>query len=59
MSTYILMDDSSIDIEEVDDFSSDVEEIEDFTQTTDSIPDKKVSVSIEQLRKKMEEDKEN
>ena len=54
-----VMDDSSIDIEEVDDFSSDVEEIEDFTQTTDSIPDKKVSVSIEQLRKKMEEDKEN
>jgi len=58
-SEFEVMDDSSIDIEEVDDFSSDVEEIEDFTQTTDSIPDKKVSVSIEQLRKKMEEDKEN
>ena len=51
--------DDSIDIEDVDDFSSDVEEIEEFTQTTDSIPDKKVSVSIEQLRKKMEKDKEN
>tara|TARA_Y100000588_G_C13846418_1_gene750017 strand:- start:31 stop:762 length:732 start_codon:yes stop_codon:yes gene_type:complete len=54
-----IMDESSVDIEEVDDFSSDVEEIEEFTQTTDSIPDKKVSISIEQLRKKMEEDKEN
>ena len=54
-----VMDESSTVIEEVDNFSSEVEEIEDFTQTTDSIPDKKVSVSIEQLRKKMEEDKEN
>ena len=54
-----VMDESSTVIEEVDNFSSEVEEIEEFTQTTDSIPDKKVSVSIEQLRKKMEEDKEN
>ena len=54
-----VMDESPTVIEEVDNFSSEVEEIEEFTQTTDSIPDKKVSVSIEQLRKKMEEDKEN
>ena len=42
-----------------DDFNEEVEEVEEFTQVTDSIPEKKVSVSIEQLRKKMSDDKEN
>ena len=36
-----------------------VEEVEEFTQATDSIPEKKVSVSIEQLRKKISDDNEN
>ena len=36
--------------------ASDDESVEEFTQTTDAIPEKKVSVSIEQLRKKMNED---
>ena len=46
----------------VEDFSSDttsVEEIEEYKQPTDSIPDRKVSVSIDQLRKKMVKDSEN
>ena len=47
------------EVEVVDDFSEDVEEIEEFKQATDSIPEKKISVSIEQLRKKMGDDKEN
>jgi len=42
--------DSSPTIEEVDN-------VEDFTKPTDSIPEKKISVSIEHLRKKMEEEK--
>ena len=46
-------------MEVVDEISSEVEEVEEFTQATDSIPEKKVSVSIEQLRKKMTDDKEN
>ena len=46
----------------VEEFSSDaasVEEIEEYKQPTDSIPDRKVSVSIDQLRKKMVKDSEN
>ena len=54
-----VVDDFGSDIEVVDDFSSDVEEVEEFSQATDSIPEKKISVSIEQLRKKMGDDKEN
>ena len=46
-------------VEDVEDFNSDVVDVEEFSQTTDSIPDRKVSVSIEQLRKKMNDDKEN
>ena len=49
------------DIDPVDDenVEEEVEEVEEFTQATDSIPEKKVSVSIEKLRKKMSDDKEN
>ncbi|MDP6917084.1 MAG: hypothetical protein QF895_03935 [SAR86 cluster bacterium] len=54
-----VFEDDSSDIEVVDDFSEAVEEVEEFTQGTDSIPEKKVSVSIEQLRRKMDDDKEN
>tara|TARA_B100000029_G_scaffold294501_1_gene287851 strand:+ start:1278 stop:3377 length:2100 start_codon:yes stop_codon:yes gene_type:complete len=54
-----VVDDFESDIEVVDDFSSDVEEVEEFSQATDSIPEKKISVSIEQLRKKMSDDKED
>ena len=50
---------SSSDIEVVDDFSSEIEEVEEFEKPTDSIPEKKISVSIEHLRKKMTDDKEN
>ena len=50
---------SSSDIEVVDDFSSEIEEVEEFEKPTDSIPEKKISVSIEHLRKKMADDKEN
>ena len=46
-------------VEEVEDFSSSVEEVEEFSQVTDSIPDRKVSVSIEQLRKKMSEESDD
>jgi len=46
-------------VEDVENFNSDVVDIEEFSQTTDSIPDRKVSVSIEQLRKKMNDDKDN
>ena len=54
-----VFEDDSSEIEVVDDFNEEVEEVEEFTQATDSIPEKKVSVSIEQLRKKMSDDKEN
>ena len=54
-----VFEDNSSDIEVVDDFEEEVEEVEEFTQATDSIPEKKVSVSIEKLRKKMSDDKEN
>ena len=47
------------DIEVVDDFSSEIEEVEEFGKPTDSIPEKKISVSIEQLRKKMSDESEN
>ena len=53
------LEDFSSDVEVVDEISSEVEEVEEFTQATDSIPEKKVSVSIEQLRKKMSDEKEN
>jgi len=53
------LEDFSSDVEIVDEISSEVEEVEEFTQATDSIPEKKVSVSIEQLRKKMSDEKEN
>jgi len=53
------LEDFSSEVEVVDEISSEVEEVEEFTQATDSIPEKKVSVSIEQLRKKMTDDKEN
>ena len=36
-----------------------VEDVEEFEKPTDSIPDKKISVSIEHLRKKMTDNKEN
>ena len=45
-------------VEDIEDFSSDVDKVEEFSQPTDSIPDKKVSVSIEELRKKMSDDKD-
>ena len=47
------------DIEVIDDFSSEIEEVEEFGKPTDSIPEKKISVSIEQLRKKMSDESEN
>ena len=47
------------DIEVVDDLSSEIEEVEEFGKPTDSIPEKKISVSIEQLRKKMSDESEN
>ena len=53
------VEDFSPAVEEVEDFSSGVEEVEEFSQVTDSIPDKKVSVSIEQLRKKMSEENDD
>ena len=53
------LDNVSPGIEVVEEFGSDVEEVEEFTQAAESIPEKKVSVSIEELRKKMSEDKEN
>ena len=53
------LDNVSPEIEVVEEFGSDVEEVEEFTQAAESIPEKKVSVSIEELRKKMSEDKEN
>ena len=46
-------------VEDIEDSSLDVDKVEEFSQPTDSIPDKKVSVSIEQLRKKMNDDKDN
>ena len=59
MSPVTDVGDFSPVIEDVEDFNSDVVDVEEFSQTTDSIPDRKVSVSIEQLRKKMNDDKEN
>ncbi len=53
------LDEVSSEVEEVGDFGLEVEEVEEFTQGAESIPEKKVSVSIEELRKKMSEDKEN
>jgi len=53
------LEDFSSEVEVVDEISSEVEEVEEFTQATDSIPEKKVSVSIEQLRKKMSDEKDN
>ena len=53
------LEDFSSDVEVVEDIASDIEEVEEFTQTTESIPEKKISVSIEQLRKKMSDDSEN
>ena len=47
------------DIEVIDDFSSEIEEVDEFGKPTDSIPEKKISVSIEQLRKKMSDESEN
>ena len=47
------------DIEVIDDFSSEIEAVEEFEKPTDSIPEKKISVSIEQLRKKMSDENEN
>ncbi len=52
----------SPEVEDIDDFSADVEDVDEvgeFTKPTDSIPEKKISVSIEHLRKKMSDDKEN
>ena len=46
-------------VEHIEELSSDVEEVEEFSQPTDSIPDKKISVSIEQLRKKISDDKDS
>jgi len=46
-------------VEDIEELSSDVEEVEEFSQPTDSIPDKKISVSIEQLRKKISDDKDS
>ena len=46
-------------VEDVEEFSSDVEKVEEFSQPTDSIPDKKISVSIEKLRKKISDDKDS
>ena len=52
----------SPEVEDIADFSADVEDVDEvgeFTKPTDSIPEKKISVSIEHLRKKMSDDKEN
>jgi len=58
-STVDVMDNVSPVVENGEDFNSVVEVVEDYSQPTDSIPDRQVSVSIEQLRKKMSEDKDN
>tara|TARA_B100000214_G_scaffold77703_1_gene52438 strand:+ start:2125 stop:4221 length:2097 start_codon:yes stop_codon:yes gene_type:complete len=58
-STIDSLDEVSSKVEEVEEFGADVVEIEEFSQGAESIPEKKVSVSIEELRKKMSEDKEN
>tara|TARA_Y100001934_G_scaffold155739_1_gene186557 strand:+ start:31 stop:1467 length:1437 start_codon:yes stop_codon:yes gene_type:complete len=55
-SSSPMVEEFSSDVESVEALSSDEETVEEFTQTTDAIPEKKVSVSIEQLRKKMNED---
>ena len=51
-----MVEEFSSDVDSVEALSSEEETVEEFTQTTDAIPEKKVSVSIEQLRKKMNED---
>jgi len=58
-STVDVVDNVSPVVENGEDFNSVVEVVEDYSQPTDSIPDRQVSVSIEQLRKKMSEDKDN
>jgi|TARA_B110000263_G_scaffold137415_1_gene119229 hypothetical protein len=58
-STVDVMDNVSPVVENGEDFNSVVEVVEDYSQPTDSIPDRQVSVSIEQLRKKMSEDKDS
>ena len=55
----IEVSDAPSDIEVLDDFSSEVEEVEEFEKPTDSIPEEKISVSIEKLRKKMSDKDEN
>ncbi len=52
-------DEVQSEVEPVENFGLEVEEVEEFTQGAESMPEKKVSVSIEELRKKMSEDKEN
>ena len=51
-----VVEEFSSDVDSVETMPSNDESVEEFTQTTDAIPEKKVSVSIEQLRKKMNED---
>ena len=58
-STVDVVDNVSPVVENGEDFNSVVEVVEDYSQPTDSIPDRQVSVSIEQLRKKMSEDKDS
>ena len=56
------VDEFSPVVEDIEDFSEeveDVDEVEEFNKPTDSIPEKSISVSIEHLRKKMSDDKEN
>ena len=56
------IEDFSPEVEDIEDFSpevEDVDEVEEFAEPTDSIPEKKISVSIEHLRKKMSDDKDN
>ena len=55
----IEVSDASSDIEVVDDLDSEVEDVEEFEKPTDSIPEEKISVSIEQLRKKMSDKDES
>ena len=56
------IDEFSPVVEDIEDFSPEVEDVndvEEFAKPTDSIPEKKISVSIEHLRKKMSDDKDN
>ena len=43
----------------IDNLDSEVEDVEEFEKPTDSIPEEKISVSIEQLRKKMSDKDES